>query len=271
MDITTLNIALGSVACLGSVFGIIGFIRSCRKPKAYLRFAGGNKEIAVTPYYVKKKSLKYYIPPTSSVRDYKRYDDLLRTIDDELNTHNQFLLKFRLSNIGKLQLENYRVEVELKRDNQSRPTAHYVHHWVIGNFIEPPEEDYITLDRNQTKVTYSPKIQKPLNQKDSEEFEYHFTPVMNVPKVDINWRIIAKDFSGSGRLRIKVKPYILEYDAIKLVYRDEDIPADAEKIEDLAPVIKHLEDIQNFINPPSVLTSLQSQMQKSVKELEKVL
>ena len=199
-----------------------------------------------------------------------KYEELLRQIDEELIKHNQFLLKFRLSNVGKLQLENYRVKVELKRDKQSKPTAQYVHHWVIGNFIEPIE-DNIKLDLNQTEITYAPSPSKPLNQKDFEEFEYHFTPVMNVPKVDLAWRINAKDFSGSGRLRINVKPIILEYDAIKMVYRDEDIPSHAAKIEDLTPVIEHLEGLLEIVNPPSELSSMQKQIRDSIKELEKVL
>ena len=231
------------IGALGTLSGgILEIVRFFRKPKARLRFANGKKEIAVNPYYVNKRSVLYYIPPTSSVLDFKRYDDLIRELNDELNKRNQFLLTFRLSNVGKLQLENYRVKVELKRDKQSKPTAQYVHHWVIGNFIEPIE-DNIKLDLNQTEITYASSPSKPLNQKDFEEFEYHFTPVMNVHKVDLAWRINAKDFSGSGRLRINVKPIIWEYDAIKMVYRDEDIPSHAAKIEDLTPAINHLEEL----------------------------
>lgn len=271
MDLNALNITLSAIACFCGVFGVIGFVRSCRKPKAEVRFSDGKKEISVSPYYVKKRSLQYYIPPTTSVRDFMKYEELLRQIDEELIKHNQFLLKFRLSNVGKLQLENYKVKVELKSDEQSKPTAHYVHSWGIGNFIEPVEEDYIKLNHNQTEVTYSPTNHGTLNQDDYEEFEYHFTPVMNVPKVDLAWRINAKDFSGSGRLRINVKPIILEYDAIKMVYRDEDIPSHAAKIEDLTPVIEHLEGLLEIVNPPSELSSMQKQIRASIKELEKVL
>lgn len=51
MDINTLNIILSAIACIGSIFGVIGFVRSCRKPKARLRFANGKKVITLSLHY----------------------------------------------------------------------------------------------------------------------------------------------------------------------------------------------------------------------------
>lgn len=109
MDLTTLNIVLSAVACLGSVFGVIGFIRSCRKPKAQLRFANGEKDITFSPHYCRNISTKYYVGPQTNSYDASAFERLVEKYNQKLAKENELVLPFRLTNTGKLQLENYRV------------------------------------------------------------------------------------------------------------------------------------------------------------------
>lgn len=68
-------------------------------------------------------------------------------------------------------------------------------------------------------------------------------PDLDAEKVELSWRIIAKDFFGKGKFTIHLKPYITEYDEIHFANCDRDIPEGAEKIEDITPYIKQFEEL----------------------------
>lgn len=223
-----------------SVFGVFGFFRSVRKPNAHLRFANGKRKISFSPHYYREISYKYYTGPRTNCYDAHNYETLLDIYNDKHKDDNTFCLPFRLQNIGKLQLENYRVEINimggkcklLREDSTIKPYM-----------------DKVNINKDQSNIVYSPlNTLSYLNQKDYEDFVVKFIPDPDVNKYELRWSIIAKDCSKSGKLFITLTPTIEEYDYIHFANCERDIPADAEVIKDLKPYILELAEKLNLEN-----------------------
>lgn len=226
-------IPVATLICSG--FGVLGYLRSIRKPKARLRFANGKKKISFSPHYCRAISEKYYTNPPTDCYDYHAYEQLVEQYNLLLEKANKFPLTFRLTNIGKLQLENYRVEIEIKGGNCK--LLQYEKATLKG----------VTVNKEKLHVTYSPsRIAAYLNQADKEEFSVCFIPDPNVDTYELHWRIIAKDCFKKGTLHLNLTPTVDEYDDIIFKNCERDIPEGAEVIKDLKPYIRSLADNLNF-------------------------
>ena len=163
------------------------------------------------------------------------YEQLVEQYNLLLEKANKFPLTFRLTNIGKLQLENYRVEIEIKGGNCK--LLQYENATLKG----------VTVNKEKLHVTYSPsRIAAYLNQADKEEFSVCFIPDPNVDTYELHWRIIAKDCFKKGTLHLNLTPTVDEYDDIIFKNCERDIPEGAEVIKDLKPYIRSLADNLNF-------------------------
>lgn len=60
---------------------------------------------------------------------------------------------------------------------------------------------------------------------------------------ELNWRIIAKDFSDNGKFIIHLKPTVTHFTNIQPVYRACEVPEGAETVENLTPYIKQFEEL----------------------------
>ena len=100
------------VGIVGGFLGVLTYIKSRRKPKARLRFADGNKEITFSPHYYRAISHKYFTDSPIDCHASHMYEMLLKKYNEKHENDNEFILSFQLENTGKLQLENYRVEIE---------------------------------------------------------------------------------------------------------------------------------------------------------------
>ena len=154
-----------------------------------------------------------------------------------------FVLYFRLSNTGKLQLEDYRVELLLDGGFQSLAPTVCKPRKVTGNHIEPAELEDVRFTNDKPQIVFSPIDNRPLNQGDDENFSFRFTPCMEAEKIELTWRIIAKDFSDKGKLVIHLKPNVTRYTNIKPVFRDVEIPEGAERVDDLTPYLQELQEM----------------------------
>lgn len=243
MDLTTLNIVLSAVACLGSVFGVIGFIRSCRKPKAQLRFANGEKDITFSPHYCRNISTKYYVGPQTNSYDASAFEHLVEKYNQKLAKENELVLPFRLTNTGKLQLENYRVEIDY--DNGINDIGVRANHSLtIQQCIESTNAlEGVYLHKDKSQIDYSPLSIIPLNQKDHKDFSVRFYPNPDAEKIELHWRISAKDFFKEGKLLIHLTPRVDELDEIHFKNCERDVPEGGYLIEDLMPYIEKMQKL----------------------------
>lgn len=122
------NDVFGILTPIGTILGIIGgffcvltYIKSLRKPKARLRFANGKREITFFPHYYQELSIKYYVVPYPALSQFDEYHSLVKKYKDQHKGENEFILSFRLSNIGKFQLEDYRVDFEIEDGKTCKP------------------------------------------------------------------------------------------------------------------------------------------------------
>lgn len=220
------------------VFGVFGFFRSVRKPKARLRFANGKKKITFSPHYCRAISEKYYTNPPTDCYDYHAYEQLVEQYNILLDKANKFPLTFRLTNIGKLQLENYRVEIDIKGGKCK--LLQYENATLKG----------VTVNKEKLHVIYSPsRIAAYLNQADKEDFSVCFIPDPNVDTYELHWRIIAKDCFKKGKLRLNLTPTVDEYDEIHCVNHKGLFPEGADVVKDLKPYIKpYIEKVEKLMN-----------------------
>ena len=228
----------------GIFFGVDRWILSHRKPKARLRFANGEKEITLTPHYYNKTSTKYYKDPCINTCQFDKYHQLGRKYKEKHEDDNAFRLSFQLYNNGKLQLENYKVKIEYDKGLGTVHSSQVYFLRKVGATVEEFPPDGLTLDSyKKPQVLYKPLEKDPLNQKDSKQFTFVFVPNAEIDQVVLRWHIIAKDFSGNGKLTIHLKPYYTEYDEIIPVYMDSQIPEGAERVDDLTPYIQQFEEL----------------------------
>jgi hypothetical protein len=87
------------------------------------------------------------------------------------------------------------------------------------------------------QISYSPKDNEPLIQKDNRYFEAHIIPECKQYTIPIEWELLARDFNSSGTIYLKVEP---EYED-KIIY--EDVESKEELMED---EIVSIEEKKNY-------------------------
>ena len=232
------------VGIVGGILGMFSYIKSLRRPKARLRFAEGKKEITLTPHYYKKLSTKYYKVPYPDLDSFNKYHALGKKYQEKHEDDNAFFLTFELYNNGALPLENYRMMIDYDKGMGTVHSAQVYHLRKVGATVGEFPPDGLSLDSyKEPQIVYTPIELSPLNQKDSKQFKFVFVPNSNVNQIVLRWRINAKDFSDNGKFIIRLNPFYTEYDEIKPVYRDIEIPEGAEIVDDLTPYIKEFEEL----------------------------
>ena len=222
-----LDIFIPIATLICSAFGVFGFFRSIRKPRACLRFANGKRKISFSPHFCRAISEKYYTNPPTDCYDYHAYEELVEQYNLLLDKANKFPLTFRLTNTGKLQLENYRVEIEIKGGMCKLLT------------YENAALNGVTISKEKSLITYSPsRVSAYLNQADKEDFSVCFIPDPNIDKYELKYSIIAKDFTKKGKLYINLTPTVDESDDIIFKNCERDFPEGAEVVKDLRPYIQ---------------------------------
>lgn len=229
------------IGCVGGFCGIIGLLRSFRKPKARLRFSNGKKQLTFSPHYCRAITKKYYVGPPLDSYDASAYKALVDKYNQKLKQDNEFVLPFRLTNTGRLLLENYRVEIYYDNGIQEIGVKPY-QSLTMQEFIENTNElDGVCLNYGKHQIVYSSPDKSALNQKDYKDFAVRFSPNPDAERIVLNWRISAKDFSKSGKLVVNFTPTTDEYTEIHFKNCERDVPDGGDLIEDLKPYIKEMQ------------------------------
>lgn len=244
------NDVFGILTPIGTILGIIGgffcvltYIKSLRKPKARLRFANGKKKIAFSPHYCRAIAKKYYVGPQLDSYDASAYEELVKRYNQKLKQDNEFILPFRFMNTGKLQLENYRVEIDYDNGIKEIGVKPY-QSLTLQEFIENTNElDGVCINFNKRQIVYSSQDKSPLNQKDYKDFAVRFSPNPDAEQIVMQWRISAKDFSKGGKLVVHLTPTTDEYTDIHFKNCERDVPEGGDLIEDLKPYIEQMKKL----------------------------
>jgi len=76
------------------------------------------------------------------------------------------------------------------------------------------------------QISYSPKDDKPLIQKDNRYFEAYIIPECKEYTIPIEWELLARDFNTSGIIYLKVEPEYEDKITYEDVMREEDLKED---------------------------------------------
>lgn len=98
----------------------------------------------------------------------------------------------------------------------------------------------VYLHKAKSQIEYSPLSIIPLNQKDYKDFSVRFYPNPDAEKIELHWRISAKDFFKEGKLLIHLTPRVDELDEIYFKNCERDVPEGGYLIEDLMPYIEKM-------------------------------
>ena len=208
-----------------------------------MRFANGEKDITFSPHYCRHISTKYYVDPPTDCYDSSAFERLVEKYNQKLEAESEFVLSFRLENTGKLQLENYRVEIQYDKGIQNIAVR------ASDTLIEQQFVEFtntmngISVLYDKSMIEYAPIGIIPLNQKDHKEFAVRFSPNPNVERIVLKWRISAKDFSKEGKLLVHLTPTVDELDEIHFKNCKRDVPEGGYLIEDLMPYIEKMQKL----------------------------
>ena len=217
--------------------------KACLRPKATMHFTNGKDETTFSQHYFQYISTKYYVGPVNDGYDASAYKALYKKYHQKLIDENEFALSFRLSNIGKLQLENYHVEIDY--DNGIKDIGVSANQsLIVQQCIEFSNVlNGVSIDRNISQINYTPVNNLPLNQKENKDIVVRFSPNLHAEQMELKWHIIAKDFNKEGKLFVRFTPKVDELDGIYFKNCIRDVPEGGELIEDLKPYIQQLKEL----------------------------
>ncbi|MBF4984533.1 hypothetical protein FNJ87_09405 [Nonlabens mediterrranea] len=139
-----------------------------------------------------------------------------------------------MANIGSNVIEDWRVRFTVVGEHKE-----IMDHLGTGpmgmvdlNFIKN-KRTYV----NDNQITYSPRDNEPLIQKDNRYFEAYIIPKCKEYTIPIEWELLARDFNSSGKIYLKVEP---EYE-IKVIYEEVDSVDDLKEDE-----IVSIEEKKNY-------------------------
>lgn len=117
---------------------------------------------------------------------------------------NYALCKFEIimANEGNKVIEDWRVKVEFEKDNFTK-VIDEVGSGPMGMII-PNMHKRTYCDDNY--ISYRPKDDKPLVQKDNRYFEAWIEPLPKEYELKVQWSLIARDYNAHGELKMIVKP-----------------------------------------------------------------
>lgn len=133
---------------------------------------------------------------------------------------NYALCKFEIimANEGNKVIEDWRVKIEFEKDNLTK-VLDEVGSGPMGMIIPNMHKRTYCEDNY---ISYRPKDDKPLVQKDNRYFEAWIEPLPKEYELKVLWSLIARDYNASGELKMIVKPkYEDKYEDIIVETKEE--------------------------------------------------
>jgi len=141
-----------------------------------------------------------------------------------------------MSNTGSIVIEDWRVKLEFL--GEYKEILDQLGTGPMG-MIDITALKYKRTYVNGNKVTYSPKNNKPLIQKDNRYFEVYIIPLCKEYKIPIKWELLARDYDASGELYLIVEPEIED----QIVYVEVDSEEELKEEELIS-----IEEKKNYID-----------------------
>lgn len=126
-----------------------------------------------------------------------------------------------LENIGSSVIEDWRFQIKFKRGIRE-----------IYKEQLPILPMTVFVDNDDKSITYRPKDNKPLIQKDNFYFGVSVLPNRKTFKVTAEWEIKARDFNLTGVFELDIKPNYVETEKLNEVYNEEFLCPDKIRIFD---------------------------------------
>ena len=108
------------------------------------------------------------------------------------------LLNFELINCGNKVLEDWKLLLQFEKRYKYLGYRNSAEKQNISDFLKSD------LDIKDNNVVYCDE--KPLIQRDKRDFELWITPELDLYEIQINWKILSRDFSLEGNLILEIEP-----------------------------------------------------------------
>ncbi len=187
MSIQYWILIFSAFGAIGGLFGILSYIKSCRKPHATLHLVNVEKMSTL------------FLPDKNH-----QYDHI-------------FKLTFKITNTGKLRLENYRAEVECLSGVQDIMDADLLSpvaltHQAAVQKLRQQEGNVFFTRKAALRATFRPIFANILQTKDSVEFSFLCAPEPDGEHAQLQWKIIGNDCCESGNLITHLTPRTIDND-----------------------------------------------------------
>jgi hypothetical protein len=155
------------------------------------------------------------------MESFKNHKSLLDGINPLFPFHSNKVNKswcsfdFVMENIGSVVIEDWRVIIKFK-EGVSRLDE--------GTPLYPKLSLTEFVDDENKTITYRPRDNKPLIQKDNTYFKLWLLPNPESEKIIMEWELLARDFNRKETVEIKIEPNYVEIIDYELVSEDEDLP-----------------------------------------------
>ena len=181
-----------------------------------------NKEII--RYHISEKSDKElaYDPavnveaPTDSTLSDFSYNPLF-PYNSNLINKSWSSFKLVMNNCGALDLEDWSITLKFTKGVRKLDS---------GSPFYPNLSLSIFIEDDNKVITYHPKETICILANDTRELEVSLLPEPNITQIEMEWELIAKDYSKKGVVEIDVKPTYKEIIKTKEVIKEENLLAD---------------------------------------------
>ena len=202
----------------------------------------------ITRYKLKPKQQEIDILSTSNLSLAPDFPNL-ESLFGQSNRINQAWCNFEiiLENSGNKVIEDWRLTFEFKSGVNKIHDPYDSLMTMIANGLS--NDFRTTFIYNEDKlIKYFPHKNAPLIQNDNKYFEVSILPEKYLDEIDIEWKLLARDFNKSGKMKIKIEPKFTEKEFIIDVHDKSELLEDEIEIMYLVEEKKEDNDKENMPN-----------------------
>ena len=171
------------------------------------------KELEINPIYLRTKKIYKLEKPKNEMttneimmRNIQLYNDISFGPPGVPTHINRSWCKivFIMENLGTRVIEDWRVRVCFKEGFKSLSDDY--DNSILRFNIEEYKSRTTMFFKEDSLFVYRPRNNEPLIQKDNKSFACHIIPNHETSKIEIEWELLARDFSKEGVVTLKNIP-----------------------------------------------------------------
>lgn len=211
-----------------------------------ITFQNNSTELVITPKFKKNVIYKYDKSVLAAHKSLMLLDNVLvldklfsRTSfsKTEVN-HSYSKIYFQIHNIGDDAIEEFKLITKFKGEIVDIAEENTIEHGIEKLIKKSYDISNVFIDKEQQVVKIIPQKKILVGDDTFTSDEFYIKPKSEEYEIEVNWKLISKDFKDEGILKLLVKPEIER----KIIHKDVEDPKEVgeefQGIEDFIETIK---------------------------------